>query len=403
QKGCNNNYITSIMWTDGFECDVQNAYALNVESLISANSIDNDLNYEINSINEKDFTNGVLLNILNNNVKSINSNQNENDFIAKVWSYSSVNYMPSLKQSVKVTYKLNGVLQDKVVIYDDMTNLTNAYIPLSYRQNIFEGWYLDENCTKKADLSNVSADSLTLYAKWTPFENQINTNFALCILGQILILLLVLYIMYLIDRKKLVTFIKDGKVLGTTVARRGEKVSLPSGYENKIWFKDERGEQAFEPNKMPYKSINLYLFNDKKQAKCEKAYKDMLERQRIEREKEERQRQIEIENREKQKAEIKKQKEELRKQREQEIKKNKELQIKEKEQKSKQENVSQIEKEQTASNAKKKEKVEKSEKANIKPLKIRKNASKGEENEINKNSNSDITVISKEIKVIKNR
>ena len=35
------------------------------------------------------------------------------------------------------------------------------------------------------------------------------------------------------------------------------------------------------------------------------------------------------------------------------------------------------------------------------PLKIRKNASKGEANEINKNSNSDITVISKEIKVIK--
>lgn len=235
---------------------------------------------------------------------------NFSDFVVqpKAWYYG-FDLFPQFEETILVYYNLQGIGENKSIVYSASEDISKSFIPVSYRQNFFDGWFTSSTFTSFVDFNNLNHNSIALYAKWTAFDDYVNTNFVKYIVLEVLVLLMFLTGIYLFDKKKTVNFFNNGKLIATTKIARTRPIIIPNGYENMVWFEDIRGQKPFVNRKMPYKKLSLYTFNDSKQQRMESKYYQALDakNQEILRKAQEKQRQIEEINAKM--AEIKKQNE----------------------------------------------------------------------------------------------
>ncbi|MBQ4535746.1 MAG: hypothetical protein IJA22_02850, partial [Clostridia bacterium] len=92
----------------------------------------------------------------------------------------------------------------------------------------------------------------------------------------ILLLAGLIVAMYFFDKKKPVKFYSNGKLIAEKSYKRLEEIELPEGYENTLWFVDIQGQTPFINRRMPHKSISLYTFNESKQKRMENKYYQKL-------------------------------------------------------------------------------------------------------------------------------
>ena len=139
------------------------------------------------------------------------------------------------------------------------------------------GWYMDDKFETKADLNGFDGENVTLYAKWEALSDRVNNCMLIVIILEILILAVVALMIYLIDKKKPVTFIVNGKIVEQKdYARRCEIERPTENCTGEIWFMDECGKKVFISWKMPYYPLNLWQFESGVQKRKEKEYKDRL-------------------------------------------------------------------------------------------------------------------------------
>ncbi|MDD4815701.1 MAG: InlB B-repeat-containing protein [Clostridia bacterium] len=252
-----NNFAVPIVWSPNVACETDKYYFVG------------------NTSTQKDFSNGKVLRLLNAYLANLNEIMEENfsnySVQPKKW-YFGFNLFPQFEETVLVHYNLNGIAENKSVVYYANEDLSTKYIPVSYRQNFFDGWFSNNTLSILADFDNITEPSLSLYAKWTSFENYVNADFTKFVILDILLLIMFLTALYFFDKKKTVSFFNNGKLIATTKVGRAKPITMPSGYENLLWFEDIRGLKPFLNKKMPFKKISLYTFNESKQQRMESKF-----------------------------------------------------------------------------------------------------------------------------------
>ena len=173
-------------------------------------------------------------------------------------------------------YKGLGVIENKDVLYENRTDLSYAYVPYT-GEHFFNGWYLNKNLSKKADLKNLeNVAEITLYAKFTSAVSVANGYFAVYIVIDLLLLAGLFVGLYFFDKRKPVKFYSNGKLIAEKQYRRLEEIEFPEGYENTLWFSDIQGLKPFTDRKMSYKPLTLYTFNESKQRRMENKYYEKI-------------------------------------------------------------------------------------------------------------------------------
>lgn len=147
----------------------------------------------------------------------------------------------------------------------------NAYLWFDTNKFMFYGWKMDNG--EYVDWNNVLEPSITLTADYALFEDLLLYEFIKLVAFACLVLIFVLFIMWLFDRKKMVYFVKCGRPVGTAKVARTKKIPMPKEFEDKICFLDKKGCKPFLVNKMPYHSITLYVFDEFKQTRLENRIK----------------------------------------------------------------------------------------------------------------------------------
>lgn len=205
------------------------------------------------------------------------------DVVAGKWFVSAENGLPTQERTLIVKFNFGGVLDNFQKVYKvsdlngDLNALFNNYIPLSYKKHFFMGWYMDDNFETKADLNGFDGENVTLYAKWEALSDRVNNCMLIIVILEILILAVVVLMIYLIDKKKPVTFIVNGKIVEQKdYARRCEIERPTENCTGEIWFMDESGKKVFTSWKMPYYPLNLWQFESGVQIRKEEEYKDRL-------------------------------------------------------------------------------------------------------------------------------
>ena len=223
-----------------------------------------------------DLKNGTFLKTFNSKISAFNKELKDIGYDVELKPLYHSDTIPNFEQSVLVHYKGLGVIADKTILYQNQTNLTKAFLPYT-GDHFFNGWYLDKNFNKKAKLSNLDGTAeITLYAKFTPIKNVANGYFAIYVVIGILLLAGLIVAMYFFDKKKPVKFYSNGKLIAEKSYKRLEEIELPEGYENTLWFVDIQGQTPFINRRMPHKSISLYTFNESKQKRMENKYYQKL-------------------------------------------------------------------------------------------------------------------------------
>ncbi len=205
------------------------------------------------------------------------------DVVAGKWFVSAENGLPTQERTLIVKFNFGGVLDNFQRVYKvselngNLNAIFNKYVPLSYKKHFFMGWYMDDKFEAKADLNGFDGESVTLYAKWEALSDRVNNCMLIIIILEILILAVVALMIYLIDKKKPVTFIVNGKIVEQKdYARRCEIERPTENCTGEIWFTDECGKKVFTSWKMPYYPLNLWQFESEVQKRKEQEYKDRL-------------------------------------------------------------------------------------------------------------------------------
>ena len=253
--------------------------------------------------NDRDLKNGKFVSVFNKKISDFNKEIKNYGYDCTLNTLYHSNTTPGFNQSILVKFKGMGVIDDKTVLYENITDLSNAFYPYT-GDHFFEGWYLDKNFNKKAKLSNITGKSeLTLYAKFTPITTVAGNYFTIIVVVDVILLAGLLVGMYFFDRKKPVRFYSNGKLISERAYGRTEIIELPEGYENTLWFEDVQGQKPFLNRKMSYKSLSLYTFNESKQKRMESKFYEKLKEENILREERERQRLEEEQKRAKEREE----------------------------------------------------------------------------------------------------
>lgn len=321
-KAFDRGFNSSIYFSGDLECSVKNAYSSidnkayiydsNKKAFVKAES------GAIRLVSDKELTGGGLIKLLNANIKEINellaslnekveSNISEtnkvvnnggnflfsfddpldyvtySDIVANKWFVSAENGLPTQEKTLIVKFNFGGVLDNYQRVYSvselngDLNSIFDKYFPLSYKKHFFIGWYMDDKFETQADLSDFSGESVTLYAKWEALSDRVNNCMLIVVILEILILAVIVLMIYLIDKKKPVTFIVNGKIVEQKDYARLKEISKPTeNCTGEIWFMDECGKKVFTSWKMPYYPLNLWQFESGVQKRKEKEYKDRL-------------------------------------------------------------------------------------------------------------------------------
>lgn len=256
-----NNISTQIAWSSNIAYTIEKFYSLNTFA-------------------GRDFTNGKVLRFLNGYIPTLagilESDYSNSNVEAKKWYYG-FDLAPQFAETILVNYNLNGVGENKSVVYYLSEDIESKFTPFSYRQNFFEGWFTTPYFSTLANFENLTEPSITLFAKWTPLATYVNNNFEKYIVAEVLIFMLFLTALYFFDKKKTVKFFNNGKLIAISKVARTKPITLPKGFENMLWFEDVRGQKPFTRKTMPHKKMDLFTFNDSKQQRMENKYYNDLD------------------------------------------------------------------------------------------------------------------------------
>ena len=169
------------------------------------------------------------------------------------------------------------MMPTKTLYFSTPQDAKNAYLWFDTNKYMFYGWKTESG--EYVDWDNVVGPNLTLTADYALFEDLILEAQIKFVAFEGVILLLVLFVMWLFDRKKMVYFVKEGRPVGAVKVARTKKVPLPNAFDGKICFLDEKGHKPFLENKMPCHSITLYVFDEFKQSRLEHALKAKAQNQ----------------------------------------------------------------------------------------------------------------------------
>lgn len=199
-------------------------------------------------------------------VKNIDKLQQELGLEISTWFFDNVGNL-DFTNGLYVTYNGNGMLPNKTVYYANVEQAKNAYISFNTSKFLFYGWKSENG--EYVDWGEVAGPSITLTADYALFDDLIFAEKINVVIFEGFVLLLVLFVMWLFDRKKPVYFIKSGRPVGMVKVARTKAVPLPKDFEGKICFMDERGCRPFLKNKMPCHKLTLYVFDEFKQNRLE--------------------------------------------------------------------------------------------------------------------------------------
>ena len=213
-----------------------------------------------------DFTSANAEKTLKKLVKNIDALAQEFGTEVSTWFFDK-NGNLDFTNGLYVNYNGNGMMPNKTLYFANPEEAKNAHISFDTTKYLFYGWKTESG--EYVDWDNVSGPTINLTADYALFDDLILSEQIKVVVFESLVLLLVLFIMWLFDRKKPVYFVKSGRPVGMTKVARTKPVPMPKDFEGKICFTDEKGCKPFLKNKMPCHKLTLYVFDEFKQNRLE--------------------------------------------------------------------------------------------------------------------------------------
>ena len=245
---------------------VTNAVALESSEKVIVEEIALATCQKVDAFSASHFAGANAENTLKKLVKNIDSLQVEMGTEISTWFFDKDGNL-DFTNGLYVHYIGNGMMPNKTLYFASPDQAKNAYIGFDTNKYMFYGWKTESG--EYVDWDNVFGPSITLTADYALFDDLILNEQIKVVVAEAVVLVLVLFVMWLFDRKKPVYFIKSGRPMGMVRVARTKPVPMPKEFEGKICFTDEKGCKPFLKNKMPCHKLTLYVFDEFKQNRLE--------------------------------------------------------------------------------------------------------------------------------------
>lgn len=200
--------------------------------------------------------------------KSLNSVQKQTSAVPQVWVLEE--NAPVLRDGVIVRVFGNGIAPNQYKFFENAA-LANRYVPYFDLSSYYFTGFTDSKGQKT--VFDGSAAYVETTANFASYQQMIYNGQCSAVIAAALVLLATLIVLYLIDKKKPVSFVKNGQVVSVVRVARTKKVPLPDDFVGKIAFLDAEGTRPFLKQKMPFHALTLYVFDGEKQARKEEFWR----------------------------------------------------------------------------------------------------------------------------------